>query len=56
MSTDTIGSHPTFICPDPTAGDRPDGPCRPVGPMTVGRPWAGLPTTVNNLFTVISHK
>ena len=67
MSTDTTGSHPTFIIIPyvPTAGDRPGGPCRLVGPATVDRPWAGWSptdprqldsTTVNNLFTVIYHK
>ena len=59
MSTDTMGSHPTFSYV-PTAGDRPE---------TVPTAWwarrpltgRGLEsqlevTAVNDLFTVFSHK
>ena len=55
-----LHGHTPYV---PTAGDRPDGPCRPVGPATVGRPWAGvlhapagLKGSVNDFFTIISHK
>ena len=37
-------TQPSYV---PTAGDRPGGPCRPVGPATVDRPWAGVPAGLN---------
>ena len=58
MSTDTIGSHPTFICPD----RRCAGPTVPVS-LWARRPLTGHGlesqldvTAANDFFTVISHK
>ena len=61
MSTDIIGSHPTFICP---VSSRP----RVTGPTVPAARWARRPltghglesqldvTAVNDLFTGTSHK